>query len=484
MLMKHLLKHLLAPALLAAVLASAPPALAQGPSAGDVLTALTGMTLPAKKASAAASAPDAAPATVADPALVQQAARDAEKTDARIVAEITARLHRSRVFDDVQVDVQAGVASLRGSVHTSENRQLAAKLAAAVSGVLAVENHLSLAVDFNTRLRETWHQIKDRGITLLAAAPLLLLGLLVVWLFNWLGRTVSPHVRWLRRQENNPYLTVLFQRVVHALFVLAGLLIALDLLEATALVTAVLGSAGVVGIVIGFAFRDTAENYLAGMLLSLRRPFAPGDHVRIDSHEGRVVALSTRNTILMTLDGNELRLPNATVFKAVLLNFSHNPNRRFHFQLGVSYADDLQRAQELGVATIAAMKGVLADPAPSASIDVVGDSAVAINYYGWVNQRQTAFGKARSEAIRLVKKALEDAGMDLPEPTYRVHLSQMAEAAPAPAHAPALASADGRPNPRAISQGQADVSAEDELTAEIARERASNASEDMLGQKP
>src|SRR5690606_6551142 len=95
--------------------------------------------------------------------------------------------------------------------------------------------------------------------------------------------------------------------------------LALDLVGWTAAAGAVLGSAGVVGLVLGFAFKDIAENYIAGVLLSLRRPFAPGDHVRIDAHEGKIVALTSRATMMMTLDGNELRLPNALVFKAVIM---------------------------------------------------------------------------------------------------------------------------------------------------------------------
>ena len=86
---------------------------------------------------------------------------------------------------------------------------------------------------------------------------------------------------------------------------------------------------------LGFAFRDIAENYIAGVLLSLRRPFAPGEHVVIDNREGKVVALTSRATILMTLDGNELRLPNAMVFKAVVLNYSKNPQRRFDFTITI-----------------------------------------------------------------------------------------------------------------------------------------------------
>ena len=288
----------------------------------------------------------------------------------------------------------------------------------------------------------------------------------------------------MRLDSRNPFLGTVIRRSVRAAFLIIGVLIALDLLGATALVTAVLGSAGVVGIVLGFAFRDMAENYLSGILLSLRRPFEPGDHVRVDSHEGRVVSLSTRNTVLMTMDGNELRLPNATVFKAVLLNFTHNPRRRFSFTLGVSYGEDLQRAQDLGVATLAAMQGVLDDPAPSATVDLVGDSSVTISYNAWVNQRETGFFKARSEAIRLVKKALEDAGMDLPEPTYRVQLVQpAAHTAAATAQTQPITSVD----PRAVARDQGDVSPETELDDQIAEERARKASEDMLqapGGKP
>jgi small-conductance mechanosensitive channel len=277
---------------------------------------------------------------------------------------------------------------------------------AAVDGVVAVENQLTLAADFGARLHETWVLLKDRAARAVAAIPLLITAIVVVMVMRWLGGWLARHLHIVRLDSRNPFLGTVIRRSVRAAFLIIGVLIALDLLGATALVTAVLGSAGVVGIVLGFAFRDMAENYLSGILLSLRRPFEPGDHVRVDSHEGRVVSLSTRNTVLMTMDGNELRLPNATVFKAVLLNFTHNPRRRFSFTLGVSYGEDLQRAQDLGVATLAAMQGVLDDPAPSATVDLVGDSSVTISYYAWVNQRETGFFKARSEAIRLNRRVI------------------------------------------------------------------------------
>lgn len=469
-------RSLLAALLMA--LACALPAAAQDEAAGLLATLKARASAAASAASAAAAAEAPAPA---DPALVRRAARNTEQGDARILADLTARLGRNPAFADVQPAVQAGVARLAGSVDDNDTRQLATKLASAVDGVVAVENELTLRTRFGVRLADTLQIARDRLARTVALAPLLLMALLIVWLANLAGRWLSNHLRLMRLDSHNPYLGTLMRRAVRAACALGGVLIALDLLQATALVTAVLGSAGVVGIVLGFAFRDMAENYLSGILLSLRRPFEPGDQVRIDSHEGRVVSLSTRNTVLMTPDGNELRLPNATVFKAVLLNFTHNPRRRFNFQLNVGSAEDLRAAQELGVATLAAMQGVLADPAPSAAIDSVGDSSVAITYNAWVNQRETDFTKARSEGIRLVKLALEQAGMDLPEPIYRVQLTgavpQPAAAKPSAAPAP---TADDAVNPHAVVRSQGDVSPNDELDAQIAQERARKADQDML----
>lgn len=426
----------------------------------------------------AAVASEAAAASPANPDLVQRAESETLHDDERILAEVTAHLSRNPAFRAVVPAVQAGVATLSGSVPDDEARQLAAKVAAAVGGVVAVENHLFLAADFGVRLHETWELLKDHAARAVATIPLLLAAIAVVLAMHWLGGWLARHLHWVRLDSRNPFLGTIIQRGVRAVFLLTGLLIALDLLGATALVTAVLGSAGVVGIVLGFAFRDMAENYLSGILLSLWRPFEPRDHVRIDAHEGRVVSLSTRNTVLMTLDGNELRLPNATVFKAVILNFTHNPRRRFSFSLVAGSGEDLQLAQDVGVATLAAMTGVLTDPGPSAAVDSIVDATATLSYFAWVDQRETDFGKARSEAIRLVRQALAQACIRPPEPVQRVELLQPSPAASAaaPAADESLASVD----PVALARTQGDVSPSTELDEQLSQERARKADQDML----
>jgi small-conductance mechanosensitive channel len=118
---------------------------------------------------------------------------------------------------------------------------------------------------------------------------------------------------------------------------------------ATALIDTILGGAGVVGLAIGFEVRDSLENYISSIMLSLRQPFRANDHIVIGEHEGKVVRLTSRATVLMTLDGNHLRIPDSQLFKAVILNYTSNPERRFDFELGVGADDDPVVAMKIGL---------------------------------------------------------------------------------------------------------------------------------------
>jgi small conductance mechanosensitive channel len=250
--------------------------------------------------------------------------------------------------------------------------------------------------------------------------PVIGFALLVLLLFVGLSWLVGRWDSMFSRVTRNRFVQDMLRSGVRIALVLTGVALALHIVDATAIAGALVGTAGIVGIAIGFAFKDLVENYMASVLLSLRQPFQPNDHVDIDGFEGKVVRLTSRATVLMTLDGNHIRVPNGRVFKAVILNYSRNPRRRFDFAVGVAADADLAEAQDIGVGVLQRMPGVLDDPAPSSAIVELGDSSVPVRFFGWVDQQETNFGRARSEAIRLVKEALEAAGIELPEPTYRV----------------------------------------------------------------
>ncbi len=243
-------------------------------------------------------------------------------------------------------------------------------------------------------------------------------------LIGLLGYLIAGRRRVWRAVTPNAFLAELVATSIRFVFVLIGLVAALEMLGATALLGAVLGGAGVIGIALGFAVRDTIDNYVSSLMLSLRQPFRANDHVVIEGNEGRVVRLTSRATILMTLDGNHLRIPNSTVFKAVILNYTRNPERRFEFDLGIDAEDDPVDGMAVGLAAVNALAFVLDAPKANAIIPDVGDSNIVLRFFGWVDQTNTDFLKGRSLAIQAAKCALEDAGFALPEPIYRLRFDQ------------------------------------------------------------
>lgn len=318
-------------------------------------------------------------------------------------------------------------------------------------------------------------RLTEVGYRLAAGLPLLLLAMLLVWLAWLFGNWLSRRALLERLVRSNSFLQDLASTTVRFVVVGLGVLGALELMDATALVGAVLGTAGVMGLALGFAFKETLENYLAGILMSLRQPFAPRDHLVIDGHEGIVIAMTSRATILMTPDGNHLRLPNARVFRSVMLNYTRNPSRRFEFDVGVGVGEDLVLAQSIGTDTLRALDGVLEQPPARAHISSLGDSNVQLRFHAWVDQRSHDFLMVKSEAIRTVKLALERAGMDMPEPIYRVQITERA-GAPAEVAAPGP---DAQVS-RSAAHAAVDTRAHSDLQQQIEHDPRADASADLL----
>lgn len=324
----------------------------------------------------------------------------------------------------------------------------------------------------DTVLHEAGTRMSSRIAELMVKLPLLGIAAVVILLFWWLARWIG-NARWPYAQLRNPLMRDLASQVVQTAVLLAGVLVALDVLNATALVGAVLGTAGVVGLALGFAFKDVVENYLAGILLSMRQPFSANDLISVEGFEGKVIRLTSRATILMTLDGNHVRLPNALVFKSPMTNYTRNPLRRFDFIVGVGGNEDLVGAQSLGVEALASVPGVLAEPAPWAMLEPPGDSNIGVHFFGWIDQSRTSLPRAQSAAIRRVTSRLSTAGIDMPEPIYRVQVTGQGLADTA---APSEAAAQrARPAQQATPNDKDAViestHARDDIDAQIAEDR-------------
>jgi len=414
------------------------------------------------------------------PTPVQTIAATQEAGDGRRIAERIAGIFAELpACGAVEVEVNEGVVSLSGTVPKPDDIARAEAIVNRVAGVVTVENGLERDLSLSAGSAGIL-TLADRWNSLVRMLPLIGMALGVWLAIAFLGYLIAGLGRLWHRIAPNSFLAELIASAIRFGFTIVGLVIALDMIGATALLGAVLGGAGVIGIALGFAMRDTIENYVASLLLSLRQPFRANDWVQIDTYEGRVIRLTSRATVLMTLDGNHLRIPNGQVFKAVIVNFTRNPQRRFHFDLGVDADDDARAARQLGRDTLAGLEFVLSDPPPEARIIEVGDSNVVIRFLGWVDQRDTDWWKAQSQAIPAVKGALEDAGFGLPEPIYRLRFDPRSATVPFAAEAATATvtpSADEPPQAKravrdvAASPADEDVRPADEIAAMVEEER-------------
>jgi small conductance mechanosensitive channel len=116
----------------------------------------------------------------------------------------------------------------------------------------------------------------------------------------------------------------------------------------------------------------------------------------------------------MTLDGNHVQIPNATVFKAKIHNYTSNPNRRIDFAVGIGYEDSTTEAQELALQVLADHPAVLKDPEPLVLVESLGAAAVNLRVFFWIDGTQYSWQKVRSSVIRLVKRAFQAAEITMP----------------------------------------------------------------------
>lgn len=324
-------------------------------------------------------------------------------------------------FTDPVVRVEEGVVFLSGRVMSDELKKWAGDLARNTQDVVAVANRLEVYEPSVWDFQPAWRGLFLLWGDIIRSLPLLVFGLLVLALSVAAGLLATRGVRKLlhRRIRANLLRNVIARGAGTLVFIL-GTYIILRVAGLTQLALTVVGGTGLIGLAVGIAFRDITENFLASIFLSMQRPFEPGDLIEVVGVTGYVQQLNVRTTVLINLHGNLVQIPNATVYKGTVRNFTTNCNRREDFDVGIGYEDPIAEAQEIARSVLANHPAVLNDPEPSVLVDNLGKSTVNLRIYFWLNGRQHSWLKVRSSVIRLVKRAFQQQGISMPDEAREV----------------------------------------------------------------
>ena len=255
--------------------------------------------------------------------------------------------------------------------------------------------------------------------------PAIALGLLVLMVTLWLaGRLSAALIRPIGYLSSSPLLRSVSQRALSLIFILFALYVFLKLSGLTEFAVAIMSGTGVLGLILGFAFRDIAENMIASLLLTVQRPFRIDDVVQINSYTGVVQKVTTRATTLVDFDGNHIQIPNAVIYKGTIKNLTANPKMRGQFTLGIGYDADCQQAQRLALQLIGEHPNVLKEPEPLVLVDELGSATVNLKVYFWINVESTSVIKMASVLMRDLVELFTAQGISMPDDAREVIFPQ------------------------------------------------------------
>lgn len=186
-------------------------------------------------------------------------------------------------------------------------------------------------------------------------------------------------------------------------------------------IVSVVAGLGIAGIAVGFAAQSTLANFISGINILVEQSFQVGDWVCINNKEGKVVQIALRTTQILTRDNTTVIIPNSTVASAEVVNLTSKNLIRFDIEVRISLESDIELAREIILGTVTQAKEILERPAPTATVERIGDFGAFIIVRFWVNPPHVARMPFIKENLREnIKIALDNAEIHTPYPHMKL----------------------------------------------------------------
>ena len=336
--------------------------------------------------------------------------------DSQIRDRLAGILDATDWFEKPEIEVNDGVVFLSGSTASIDHKRWAGDLARNTQDVTAVVNRIEILDPDIWDYQPAFLGMQELWRNIMSAVPFLIFGIVVLVIFWGISVLVAKGARaYFANRQMNELLQNIAARGIAIVVFLLGIYIVFHVADLTNVALTILGGTGLLGIVLGIAFRDITENFLASIFLSVQNPFHAGDHVEINDNIGFVQRLTIRATLLITLDGNHLQIPNSIVYKSSILNYTSNPNQRITFIIGIGYDASIITAQDIASKIFADHPAVLIEPEPWVLVDELASSTINLKYYIWVDGSKHNVFKVKSSVLRLIKNAYLTEGISMPD---------------------------------------------------------------------
>jgi small-conductance mechanosensitive channel len=237
----------------------------------------------------------------------------------------------------------------------------------------------------------------------LAFLPRLFIGLIVFMIIYLFGKLMAAATVQIIKRNNVPSTYHgFFRKMVKGVFVLIGFVIFLNLIGYNTLAASLVAGGGLTTVVLGFAFKDIGENFLAGFFLTFSRPFTTDDVIETEGITGTVESIELRHTHIRTADGCDVYVPSSQLFTKPLFNYTRDGLRRGSFTVGIDYGDDSGEAAKLLLKTARETPGVLVTPEAVVQIKSFEAAYVEMQVFFWIE------AKNQEKTLAMIKTQMMD----------------------------------------------------------------------------
>ena len=272
-----------------------------------------------------------------------------------------------------------------------------------------------MKIDFHKIFSDYFEQIS----TLI---PNIITGILILIIAVVTGKVVYKIIsKTTQKKWQDSIMSNFLAEIIKWTFYLFGVIMALSAIGFSDMASTIFAGAGVSAIVFGFAFKDIGENFLAGIILALKRPFEIGDIIEIGGDKGTVKDLDLRLTHLRNAEGKDIYIPNSSIIKNTLTNYTKDGFLRINFMIGIAPECDIEDTRKLILDYLKTNKTILNTPAHSVIVQELGEFTTNIQVLFWVdilkikNLPDIYLGNnIRSKALTDVKRILDDHNIEMP----------------------------------------------------------------------
>ncbi|MCZ7575454.1 MAG: mechanosensitive ion channel family protein [Ardenticatenaceae bacterium] len=260
---------------------------------------------------------------------------------------------------------------------------------------------------------------------LFLSLPALVFGLIVAIFFWWLARRLRIQVSSSAKATHWPLeIELLIGQVVYFATLVLGIVVVLEIWGQN--VSGLVAGLGVVGIAVGFALRNILENFIAGVLLLIQRPFGIGDQIKSGAFEGEVEGISLRATMLQTPDRRQIIIPNATLYTSPIVNLTRYSLRRSGLTLTVNTAQTLDQARQAIGEIVRTVEGVLPTPPPAAVVTGLEDQKITLEVHFWTASDMSTVNQVSSRVVQALAASAEEGATGGPPPIQMLKVSPLA----------------------------------------------------------